>query len=71
MPGGYPYFEPYLRYREFGDFSIQFNVYLRVQGYPLHIPIVHEFIKRLHKRYAEEGIEIPFPIRTVYLRGGK
>ncbi|HDK25670.1 MAG TPA: mechanosensitive ion channel family protein, partial [Candidatus Atribacteria bacterium] len=30
--------------------------------------VTHEFIKRLHKRYKEEGIEIPFPIRTVYLR---
>jgi len=30
--------------------------------------IRHEFIKRLHRRYQDEGIEIPFPIRTVHLR---
>ena len=30
--------------------------------------IRHEFIKRLTDRYRKEGIEIPFPIRTVYLK---
>jgi small-conductance mechanosensitive channel len=32
-------------------------------------PVRHEFIKRLHKRYGAEGIEIPFPIRTVIMKG--
>ncbi len=27
--------------------------------------IVSEFVRRLHARYRREGIEIPFPIRTV------
>jgi small-conductance mechanosensitive channel len=26
---------------------------------------MHEFIKRVHVRYAAEGIEIPFPQRVV------
>src|SRR5687767_3600564 len=26
------------------------------------------FIKRLHKRYQQEGIENPFPIRTIYMK---
>jgi small-conductance mechanosensitive channel len=26
-------------------------------------------VKALHRRYATEGIEIPFPIRTVIMRG--
>jgi small-conductance mechanosensitive channel len=29
----------------------------------------HELIKRLHARFQAEGIEIPFPIRTVQLKG--
>ncbi|CAN5537950.1 hypothetical protein BH24ACT21_BH24ACT21_06440 [soil metagenome] len=32
--------------------------------------IKHEFIKRLHKRYGKEGIEIPFPIRTIQSMDG-
>lgn len=27
--------------------------------------IKHEFIKRLHERYAKEGIVIPYPIRAI------
>lgn len=31
----------------------------------------HELRKRIFKRFKEEGIEIPFPHRTVYLREEK
>ena len=31
-------------------------------------PVRHEFIKRLHRRFDEEGIEIPFPIRTLVMK---
>ena len=34
-------------------------------------PVQHELRKRLFKRFKEEGIEIPFPQRTVYLREEK
>jgi len=30
--------------------------------------VKHEFIKRLHARYNQEGITIPFPVRTIELR---
>jgi small-conductance mechanosensitive channel len=33
--------------------------------------IKHEFIKRLHKRFDEEGIVIPFRIRTIISRGDR
>lgn len=32
--------------------------------------VKHEFIKRLHRRYAQEGIVIPFPIQTVITEPG-
>jgi len=68
VPGGVPNFEPFIRYHTFGDFSINFTVILRAQSYVDRYIVTHEFIKKLHKRYKEEGIEIPFPIRTVYLK---
>ena len=31
---------------------------------------LHEFIKQLHGRYQLEGIEMPLPTRTVYMKSG-
>jgi len=58
-------YEPIVRFQQFGDSSINFTVYMRAVKYGDHHSIKHEFIKRLHKRFDLEGIEIPFPIRTI------
>jgi len=68
-PGGMKEFAPFIRYHTFGDFSINFTVILRVQEYVDRYLVTHEFVKRLHKRYNQEGIEIPFPIQTVQFKG--
>lgn len=62
VPGGVAEFEPFIRYGNFGDFSIQFTVILRAREFVDQYLIKHEFIKRLHKRYNKEGIVIPYPI---------
>lgn len=67
VTGGVPEFEPFIRYHTFSDFSINFSVILRVKEYVDKYLLIHEFIKELHKRYKKEDIEIPFPIRTVYM----
>jgi len=63
--GGVAYFEPFIRYNTFGDSSIKFTVILRVKEFVDQYLIKHEFIKRLHKRYIQEGINIPYPIRAI------
>jgi small-conductance mechanosensitive channel len=68
VEGGVKEFEPFIRYHTFSDFSINFTVILRAKEYVNKYLIIHEFIKRLHRRYQQEGIEIPFPIRTVYIK---
>lgn len=67
VSGGVPEFEPFIRYHTFADFSINFTVVLRGKEFVDQYLIKHEFIKRLHRRYNEEGMVIPFPIQTVYL----
>ena len=67
VTGGINQFEPFIRYHTFDDFSINFTVILRAREFVDQYLIKHEFVKRLHERYKQEGIEIPFPIRTVYL----
>lgn len=65
VAGGIPGFKPFIRYHTFNDFSIDFTVILRAKEFVDNYLIKHEFIKALHKRYKREGIEIPFPIRTI------
>lgn len=56
---------PFIRYHTFGESSIDFSVILRANEVTDQYVITHEFIKRLHRRYQAEGIDIPFPIRTL------
>jgi len=65
VAGGVPHFEPFIRYHTFGDFSINFTLILRAKEFVDQYLIKHEFIKRLHERYAKEGIVIPYPIRAI------
>ncbi|MDD3268114.1 MAG: mechanosensitive ion channel family protein [Syntrophomonadaceae bacterium] len=68
---GVPEFEPFIRYHTFSESSIDFTVILRTKTFTGQYMVKHEFIKRLHRRFNEEGIEIPFPIRTLYLKDGE
>jgi small-conductance mechanosensitive channel len=61
-PGGVPAFEPFIRYHTFDSSSINFSVIMQARTFADQYPIKHEFIKRLHRRFGEEGIVIPFPI---------
>jgi small-conductance mechanosensitive channel len=65
ISGGVAGFEPAVRYHTFADSSINFSVALRAREYTDQYLIKHEFIKRLHKRYNQEGIVIPYPIRAI------
>jgi small-conductance mechanosensitive channel len=61
-------FEPLLRFRRFGESAVELAVILRARTYVAQFLLTHEFVKRLHRRYGAEGIEIPFPMRTVQMR---
>jgi len=65
VAGGVAEFKPFIRYHTFNAFSIDFTVILRAREFVDNYLIKHEFIKRLHKRYAAEGIVIPYPIRAI------
>lgn len=56
---------PLVLYTDFGDSSINFKVILPSSMFDNQGIIKHEFIKALTDRYRTEGIDIPYPIRTV------
>ncbi len=59
VPGGVPGFEPSVRFHTFGDPGVGFSVALRAKEFVDQFLIKHEFVKRLHKRFTDEGITIP------------
>jgi small-conductance mechanosensitive channel len=67
IPGAVPGFDPLVRYRAFGDSTIDFDVILRLRSYPDILLVRHEFIKALVRAFASEGIVIPFPVRAINL----
>ncbi|MFH7595644.1 mechanosensitive ion channel family protein [Streptomyces racemochromogenes] len=68
IDGGVPDHEAKVRFHTFGESRIDFTVILGVGEFSDQYRIKHEFIKRLHRRYQEEGISIPAPARTVSFR---
>jgi len=62
---GVPEYETFVVFHTFDSSSINFTVMLRAQEYFNRYFIKSEFMKALHKRYREEGITIPYPIRAI------
>ncbi len=69
-PGSVKDYEPSIWYAEFGDSNINFWTVLRAHSWGDSWLVKHNFIKALFRRYAQEGIEISFPARNVYMRNG-
>lgn len=65
ITGGISEYEPLIRYNNFGESGIEFSVILWTRQFEDQFLITHELIMKLHERYEQEGIDIPFPIRTV------
>jgi len=58
--GGVSDFVPFVRYHDFGEYSINMDVTLRVKTVTDQGFVRHEFIKAIYERYEKEGIRIPF-----------
>jgi len=57
--------EPWFAYEEFGDSNINFWVWLYATDRLGSFRVKNELIKRLHARFAEEGITINYPVRLI------
>jgi len=65
VSGGVKTFEPAVRFHTFDASSINFTVVLRAREVGDSAMVKHEFIKQLHRRYIQEKIVIPYPIRAI------
>jgi len=60
-------YETFVIFHTFDSSSINFTVMLRAEEYFNRFFIKSAFMKELHKRYKQEGISIPYPIRAINL----
>lgn len=61
--------EPTVRFIPgFGESSLDFTLVVHVKDFVDQFPVQHELRKRIFKRFKEEGIDIPFPQRTIHLK---
>lgn len=63
--------EPWFGYDEFGDSNINFWVWLYAKDRISSFRVKSEFIKRLHARFAREGITINYPVRLLTYEDSK
>jgi len=63
--------EPAVRFIPgFGESSLDFTLLCHVREFGEQALVQHELRKRIFKRLSQEGIEIPYPHRIIYLREG-
>jgi small-conductance mechanosensitive channel len=62
---------PFVRFIPgFGESSLDFTLICQVEEFVDQYLAQHELRKRIFRRLREEGIEIPFPHRTVFIKEG-
>ncbi len=57
--------EPWFGYEGFGDSNIEFWIFVKARDRLGSFVVTNEIIKGLHGRFAEEGIEINYPVRKL------
>jgi small-conductance mechanosensitive channel len=67
QPGAVKGESPRFRFNMFDASSINFRVKVRCTDYDSQFRVQHNLIKTIHKRFAHEGIVIPYPIQTLDL----
>ena len=59
--------KPFVRFKEFGDSSLNFKVTAWIHDIFDQWKIAHNTRLEINRRFEEEGIEIPFPQRVVHM----
>lgn len=65
VPGADTQFEPIVRFKEFADSNITGTVTLRAVDFEMSFRLKHEYIKAVHRKFAEAGIAINYPVRQI------
>jgi small-conductance mechanosensitive channel len=66
VAGVHAYPAPVVRVTNYGDFAVNYEIRYAIHEYQRHLEIEAEIMNLIWYRFRRDGIEIPFPIRTVY-----
>lgn len=58
---------PRVRFREFGDSSLNFELLCWAKEPAVRGLLIHELNSAIYKKFTESGVKIPFPQRDVYI----
>ncbi|GBE18985.1 small-conductance mechanosensitive channel [archaeon BMS3Abin16] len=62
---------PRVTLESFGDSSINLLLYVWIDSHKDKVQVINKINRDIDKMFKKEGVEIPFPIRTIYSRNGK
>lgn len=60
--------EPQVRFREFGDSSLNFDLLCWIKNPASRGLVLHELNCEVYRQFAKTGIQIPFPQRDLYIK---
>lgn len=63
--------EPIVIFNEFADFSLNLILIVWIDDVTKKLKVIDQINSRIKERFEEENIEIPFPIRTLYIERKK
>ncbi len=61
---------PSVTFDQFGDSALNLTLRAYLPDMGERLSVVHQMHEQIHERFAEAGIEIPFPQRDLHIRGG-
>ncbi len=62
---------PVVRFYEFGESSLNFKIFIWVDDVNNRFKVSSDFRQELNRRFAEAGIEIPYPQRVITIKHDK
>jgi small-conductance mechanosensitive channel len=58
---------PLVRFREFGDYTLNFRFFVAISHFDLQFEARHNVMKQIYYRFKRAGIVVPMPIRALQI----
>lgn len=63
--------EPHVRLRQFGEYSLDFELMCWAKEPAIRGRTIHQIAKEIYKKFNELGIEIPYPQRDLHIKSNE